>query len=231
IRNKLRYFYLTCITIIAVNFIHCLDSGEVLEKVKSKHIRKYLEAKKDTVDSGLSELDEICPGVSEKLEDAVINFLECADKVDDSLTICEAIQSATLNCTQPLIKLVDDCLPAKAKGLPSLGINSFRSVSEYLCKQSGESLFELLNPCLWEDAEDSSATAQCERDLETRMDKFVNGTSLPSTTEVCSFATSVRNCLKLDGEKSCKNQKTREVALGLVDAIVAPCSAINEVDS
>ncbi|WP_407810220.1 hypothetical protein, partial [Staphylococcus aureus] len=82
-------------------------------------------------------------GVSEKLKSALVSFQECDDKADDSLTLCSAIQVYTLNCTAPLLKVVDDCLPDSAKGLPSLGVKSILSVADYLCKQTGESIFEL----------------------------------------------------------------------------------------
>lgn len=68
-------------------------------------------------------------------------FHECDDKADESLTMCAAIQAYTLNCTSPLLRVVDDCLPQKAKGLPKLGVKSLLSVSEHLCKQTGESIF------------------------------------------------------------------------------------------
>ncbi|RZC36711.1 DUF1397 domain containing protein [Asbolus verrucosus] len=223
-----KFIFVAFALFAVVSFVQCTDNDDYLEKVKSKHIRKYLRNRKDTLDSGLSKLEEHCPGVSEKLKDALVAFGECDDRVDDSLTICDAIQSATLNCTQPLIKVVDDCLPEKAKGLPLLGIKSVLSVSDFLCKQNGEAIFELLNPCLWEDLEESNEQInECEEKVTSKLKQHKD--SIPSPSEVCSVVTSMRTCVRTRTEKTCKNAKTRNVAIGLYDAVVAPCSSINQV--
>ena len=132
------------------------SSEEVLEEIKSKHLKKYLSSHKENIDEGFQKLEEHCPGVTEKLkvcqfivvsfgnpffQQAVKSFKECDDKADDSLTICHAIQSYTLNCTAPVIQVIDDCLPPRAKGLPKFGLESIVSVADFLCKQTGESIF------------------------------------------------------------------------------------------
>mgnify|MGYP005984657635 CR=1 FL=1 len=121
--------------------MRCDSSEEVIDKVKSKHVKKLLNQNKEHLDEGLDKLEQKCPGVTPKLKAAVKSFVECDDKVDDSLTICESIQSYTLNCTAPLLKVIDDCLPQNAKGLPTLGLKSLVSVADFLCKQSGEAIF------------------------------------------------------------------------------------------
>ena len=121
--------------------MRCDSSEEVIDSVKSKHVKKLLTQNKEHLDEGLEKLEEKCPGVSEKLKAAIKSFMECDDKVDDSLTICQAIQSYTLNCTTPLLKVIDDCLPQNAKGLPTLALKSVLSVADFLCKQTGESIF------------------------------------------------------------------------------------------
>jgi hypothetical protein len=133
-----------------------------------------------------------------------------------------------LNCTAPLLKVVDDCLPDSAKGLPSLGVKSILSVADYLCKQTGESIFELGNPCLWEDLEESNEQLdECEEKVKNFAKKHKE--TIPSKTEICSTATSLRTCVQTRATTTCKNQKTKNVALGVFDALVAPCSHINEV--
>ncbi|KAJ3626623.1 hypothetical protein MTP99_017319 [Tenebrio molitor] len=224
--NKLLIIAFALFAVISI--VRCSDSDEVLEKVKSKHLRKYLTDRREDVDSGLEKLEKHCPGVSEKLKSALVSFQECDDKADDSLTLCSAIQVYTLNCTAPLLKVVDDCLPDSAKGLPSLGVKSILSVADYLCKQTGESIFELGNPCLWEDLEESNEQLdECEEKVKNFAKKHKE--TIPSKTEICSTATSLRTCVQTRATTTCKNQKTKNVALGVFDALVAPCSHINEV--
>ncbi|KAJ3646779.1 hypothetical protein Zmor_024351 [Zophobas morio] len=215
-----------------INSALCDSSEEVIENVKSKHVKKLLTKNKEHLDEGLEKLEKHCPGVGDKLKHAIKSFQECDDKVDDSLTICHAIQSHTLNCTKPLLDVVDGCLPQKAKGLPTLGVKSLLSVADFLCKQTGESIFELVNPCLWEDDETEGGEEtenECEKKAVALAEKFGDENTIPTQSEICSTATSLRTCLKEDVHKQCKNQKTQDAVLGLFDAIVAPCSHINEV--
>lgn len=51
-----------------------------------------------------------------------------------------------------------------------------------------------------------------------------------TNTFVDSAATNLRSCAQKQNDLSkCKNQKTKDAFVGLVDAILAPCSNINEV--
>lgn len=53
----------------AVNSVQCDDSSEeILQQVKSKHLRKYLTDKREDVDENLEKLEKHCPGVTEKLK-------------------------------------------------------------------------------------------------------------------------------------------------------------------
>lgn len=61
--------------------------------------------------------------------------------VDHSLTMCEIWKKYTFNCTKPIIEAVESCLPADAKGVPSLVVKGILSVVDYFCRQTGESLF------------------------------------------------------------------------------------------
>lgn len=69
------------------------------------------------------------------------SFKNCEENFDDTLTICQMLQSATLNCSEPVVKVITDCLPEKARDLPILSIKSFVSVAGYLCSILGESIF------------------------------------------------------------------------------------------
>ncbi|EFA10008.1 hypothetical protein TcasGA2_TC012178 [Tribolium castaneum] len=224
-----KFVFVALALLVAISTVQCDDSSEeVLEHIKSRHLKKYLHGQREHLDDGLEKLEKHCPGVSEKLKVAVKEFSECDDKVDDSLTICEAIHAYTINCTAPLLKVVNDCLPEKARGLPNLGMKSMVSVAEHLCKQSGESIFELVNPCLWEDLEEANTEMDaCEEKVKALGQKYKE--NIPTQSELCSSITDLRTCIQKRATLSCKNQKTRNAILGVFDAAVAPCSHLNAV--
>lgn len=116
------------------------SSEEVLQRIKSKYFKEYLKENR-LLEAGSQKFKQICPGQEEKLRQSLVELQKCDDSVDNSLTICESIQTSVLNCTKPLLDVLDSCLPAKAKGLPTLGVQSLVSVSNYLCKLNGESIF------------------------------------------------------------------------------------------
>ncbi|XP_063921519.1 uncharacterized protein LOC135136251 [Zophobas morio] len=236
----MKYIFVALALFSVFSSFRCDSSGEVIDTVKSKHVKKLLSKNKEHVDEGLEKLEQHCPGVTNKLKEAIKSFVECDDKVDDALTICQQIQTSSINCTAPLFKVVDDCLPPKARGLPTLGLKSLVSVADFLCKQNGETIFELANPCLWGfaivDAEnESNVTTECDKKFATVIEE-VNGLieqnnpeQIPTKTEICNTITGFRSCVKTETVASCKCQKTQDAAIGLFDAFVAPCSHINEV--
>lgn len=67
--------------------------------------------------------------------------MKCEENFDSTLTICQIIQSATVNCSAPVVKIITDCLPEKLQDLPILSIRSFVSVVGFLCESLGESIF------------------------------------------------------------------------------------------
>ncbi|KAJ3642517.1 hypothetical protein Zmor_025287 [Zophobas morio] len=220
-----KYIFVAFALFAVIGGVKSDSSEEVLEEIKSKHLKKYLSSHKENIDEGFQKLEEHCPGVTEKLKQAVKSFKECDDKADDSLTICHAIQSYTLNCTAPVIQVIDDCLPPRAKGLPKFGLESIVSVADFLCKQTGESIFELANPCLWEDVEDEQED-QCIENLKELSGKFGEKDDIPSKIEICSATPTLRGCIQTRATTHCKNQKTRNAILGFFDAVVAPCKQV-----
>ncbi|KAJ3646777.1 hypothetical protein Zmor_024349 [Zophobas morio] len=200
---------------------------QVLEEVKPKYVKTLLTQSMEKFDEGLENLEETCPGVSPKLKAAVKSFIECDEKFDDSLTICESIQRHTFNCIRPLLQVIDDCLPQKAKGLPILGVKSLLSVADFMCKQTGESIFEQANPCLLEDSEETNENNECKHKINQFIENYEGKDDIPTRSEICTLATGFKSCVRRDVDGLCKNQKTRDVVNGLLDAVVAPCSNIN----
>ncbi|KAJ3642516.1 hypothetical protein Zmor_025286 [Zophobas morio] len=220
-----KQIFLALALFAVISSVECDSSEDLLEEVKFKHALQYVSTHKDDIKIGIQKLETQCPGVTEKLKQAIKSFKECADKVDDSLTVCQAIQSYTLNCTTPLLKVIDDCVPPKARGLPKFALESLVSVADYLCKQPGESIFELGNPCLWQDAE-GEEHEQCAKNLKEISAKVEQSDTIPSKEEICGVLTGVRVCVQSGVTANCQNQKTRNAVIGFFDAAVAPCKQI-----
>lgn len=105
--------------------------------MRSIYFKGYHHAMMEASDE---KFDQFCPGHGKVLKQSLIELDKCRKRVDDSLTLCESVQSSVLNCTKPVLDIVDQCVPQTAKGLPSLAVESLVSVLDRLCKMTGESI-------------------------------------------------------------------------------------------
>ncbi|XP_044271279.1 uncharacterized protein LOC123015560 [Tribolium madens] len=171
-------------------------------------------------DSDKEETDELCPNFDKNFDNAWILAEECIKNIDNNLTMCEQVKKYTPNCTQPLVEAIQECIPV----LPGLAVKSFMSVVDHFCKETGENLLELSNPCFWKTfLEDDEKLKKCERTIYNELENIIEDS--PSQSQLCSVLTNSQSCLH-EITDSCKSVKTRNAFMGLYEAFMAPCSNV-----
>ncbi|XP_063921658.1 uncharacterized protein LOC135136347 [Zophobas morio] len=186
-------------------------------KIKHKYLAPHFQS-----------LRNDCPGFSERIDKADVQYEECAARIfsNESTLMCTKMETLTLNCMEHVYsKIVDDCYGEQSKGVFSLVLQSFASVFEYLCKQTGETLIELSRSCLWNDLEEKTESlSRCEEVIKEKAMWYRDHGF--ATTTICRDLSGFRDCIKTRVTITCKCNKTREAFVGLYDASIAPCKNI-----
>ncbi|XP_063921726.1 uncharacterized protein LOC135136400 [Zophobas morio] len=222
-----KYIFVAFALVVVIDSVRSDFSEDIIDNVKSKQVKKLLAENKHYIKAGLGKLEQQCPGVTQKLKAGIKAYQQCDEKSDDSLTICQTIETSNLNCTKQLIRVFDDCLPPMARALPTMALKALVSVAGFLCKQTGESIFELANPCFWEPPEQSDQV--CEEKVNQFVGKYAQSEHGPTKAETCAVANSYMECIRDGLGGGCKNQKTKDVVYGLFEALMSPCRNLSAV--
>ncbi|XP_018568653.1 uncharacterized protein LOC108908944 [Anoplophora glabripennis] len=177
----------------------------------------------------INKTESRCPGIEEKLDKAVGEVGECLDDIDlGEDTICTVTRKNLEKCSEPITKILVDCLPEESKGLPILGIKILKAVLDQACNSTVEEILELLNACTLKKEFDYFDTCtSLKNTFQQYRDK------VPSKSLVCSLMPNVKSCIKSHQEASCKNPVTRAVMVKFYDAIdiatASECQELNKV--
>ncbi|CAG9761087.1 unnamed protein product [Ceutorhynchus assimilis] len=169
--------------------------------------------------------EDICPGYGLRVENVTEKVQKCLSEVDfGSQTLCSATRRAVYECALPITSLLDECLPAQSKRIPTIVVKMIGSAVDYLCKANGEHIVEYLNPCF------RNVTKQSETCIKKFTDKFdeIDRTKkYPTAQAMCEFYESFRSCLEGHLETSCAHPITRESFLQFYDQLLEVCRSEN----
>ncbi|XP_057669967.1 uncharacterized protein LOC130902127 [Diorhabda carinulata] len=226
----MKYFYLLCLTISICGVTFGLSSEESVDE-RVQLMKDYFKNRVQ-IQNVRKKFESICPNYGHKFELALLKVQTCEGLIDknEEETVCSGIKNHLEECTQPIVAVLEDCLPEKSKELPRFTVKTAVELSNYICKSDGEHIFELSNPCIMDQ---NFRLNRCILKTRSRLQQYVNST--PSKSEICEFIKSMRQCFKRHVDLSCNNVITRDSFIGLFDAVIKQCDtkledSVNEVD-